>query len=113
MDRTLDNRPVLPIEDVELWFGPANRLVGRKDSAALAQVPHDVYPNPVPACAACPAMDWYLTRKSLRCFCTAKNVIAWVSDEDPVLVCDTRERLIEEETEDGAGVRSRKVGDEA
>jgi hypothetical protein len=100
----------LPTEEVQLWFGPVTRLVGRGDSAVLAQLPVGVYPDPEPGCASCPAKDWYLTRKGLRCFCTSKNVIAWVSNDDPVLVCDARERLIVEEAEDGIDGRASTPG---
>ncbi len=88
------NAADLPTEEVQLWFGTVTRLVGRRDSPVLAQLPVNVYPDPEPACASCPAKDWYLTRKGLRCFCGEKNVVAWVSNGDPVLVCDARERLI-------------------
>lgn len=90
----------LPTEEVQLWFGTVTRLVGRRDSRVLAQLPVNVYPVPEPGCASCPAKDWYLTRKGLRCFCGEKNVVAWVSNEDPVLVCDARERLIKEGVQD-------------
>ena len=91
---------LLSTEEVQLWFGAASRLVGRHDSPVLAQLPLSVYPDPVPACASCPAKDWYLTAKGLRCFCTEKNVVAWVSNADPVLACDARERLIAEDVAD-------------
>lgn len=88
---------LLPTEEVHLPFGIVHRLVGRHDSPVLAQLSLTVYPDPVPACASCPAKDWYLTAKGLRCFCTEKNVVAWVSNADPVLACDARERLIAED----------------
>jgi len=104
-----DPAPALPTEQVPVPFGTLTRLVGRHDSAVLGQLPATVYPDPVPACASCPAKDWYLTTKGLRCFCGEKNVVAWVSNADPVLVCDARERLI---VEDAAGdAASAKVND--
>jgi hypothetical protein len=83
-------------EKVTVPFGIVERLAGDDHSAVLAQLPTSVYPDPEPACATCPAADWYLTAKHLRCFCKEHRVIAWVSDDDPVLACDARERLIEE-----------------
>ena len=84
-------------ETVEAWFGPIDRRMGKDDSVVLAGLPKDQYPNPEPACATCPAKDWYVTRKALRCFCKEHQYTSWVSNEDPVLVCDARERMIEED----------------
>jgi hypothetical protein len=83
-------------EKVELWFGEVEVSVGAEDSAILAQLPAGAYPNPKPSCATCPAKDWYLTRKGLRCYCHERHYVSWVSNEDPVLGCDARERLIQE-----------------
>lgn len=83
-------------ESVEAWFGPIERRMGEDDSAVLARLPKSEYPDPEPACATCPAKDWYLTKKALRCYCNEHRYISWVSNDDPVLVCDARERLIEE-----------------
>lgn len=79
-----------------VWFGSVTQLIGAGDSAVLAQLPVGVYPDPEPACATCPAKDWYLTFKELRCYCTARGFISWVSNEAPVMACDTRERMIED-----------------
>ncbi|KQN01204.1 hypothetical protein [Sphingomonas sp. Leaf25] len=86
-------------EQVKTWFGSVERCMGKDDSSVLAQLPVGIYPNPEPACATCPAKDWYLTRKGLRCYCSEKNVVAWVSNDDPVIACDARERLIKEEND--------------
>lgn len=83
-------------ESIKLWFGPIERSMGENDSVILAGLPQSEYPNPEPACATCPAKDWYLTAKSLRCFCNQHRFVCWVSNVDPVMVCDARERLIEE-----------------
>lgn len=83
-------------ESVEAWFGPIERRMGEDDSVVLSRLPKNEYPDPDPACATCPAKDWYLTKKALRCFCKEHQFISWVSNEDPVLVCDARERLIKE-----------------
>lgn len=83
-------------EQVPVWFGSVTRLIGADDSAVLAQLPTGVYPNPEPACATCPAKDSYLTSKELRCYCSARSVISWVSNEAPVMACDVRERLIKD-----------------
>ena len=83
-------------EKVAAPFGTASRLAGRDDSPVLAQLSSPHYPDPEPACATCPGADWFLTAKHLRCFCKEHRVISWVSNDDPVLVCDARERLIEE-----------------
>lgn len=83
-------------EEAPVWFGKVERLMGEDDSAVLAQLPVGVYPDPEPACATCPAKDWYLTRKALRCFCTEHRFVSWVSNEDPVMACDARDRLIAE-----------------
>jgi hypothetical protein len=87
-------------EEVETWFGKVRRLIGKGDSSVLARLPAGIYPDPEPGCATCPAKDWYLTRNGLRCYCSEKNVVAWVSNDDPVMACDARERLIEEENGD-------------
>ena len=83
-------------ESVTAWFGSIERRIGEADSIILARLPRSEYPDPKPACATCPAKDWYLTKKALRCFCREHRFVSWVSNEDPVLVCDARERLIEE-----------------
>lgn len=83
-------------EFVEVWFGAIERRMGEDDSVVLARLPKTVYPDPEPACASCSAKDWYLTKKGLRCFCNEHRFISWVSNDDPVLICDARERLIEE-----------------
>lgn len=83
-------------ENISVWFGAVDRLMGEDDSRVLAQLPVDVYPNPEPACATCPAKDWYLTAKELRCYCKERGVISWVSNDAPVMACDTRERLVED-----------------
>lgn len=89
-------------EQVSVWFGSVNRLMGEDDSKLLAQLPVGVYPDPESACATCPGKDWYLTTKELRCYCTARGVISWVSNDAPVMACETRERLIVD-----AGLRAR------
>ncbi|MGY2735040.1 hypothetical protein [Sphingomonas sp. UYP23] len=85
-----------PSEQVPMWFGPVTRLVGEDESKVLAQLPVGIYPDPEPACATCPASDWYLTMKELRCYCTARGNISWVSNDAPVMACDTREQLIQD-----------------
>lgn len=87
-------------EQVTVSFGTVSRLTGEDDSPVLSQLPNDIYPNPEPGCATCPGADWYLTAKHLRCFCKEHRVISWVSNDDPVMVCDARERLIEEAESD-------------
>lgn len=87
-------------EQIPVWFGAVERLMGDNDSVVLAQLPNGVYPDPEPACATCPGKDWYVTAKELRCYCNPRGVVSWVSNEGPVMACDTRERLIK-----GAGVR--------
>ncbi|BCA59479.1 hypothetical protein [Sphingomonas sp. HMP6] len=89
-------------EQVPMWFGSISRIMGADDSTLLAQLPMGIYPDPEPACATCPAKDWYLTAKELRCYCTARGVISWVSNDAPVMACDAREQLIED-AEDRAG----------
>lgn len=92
-------------ENAAVWFGSVTRLMGEDNSKVLAQLPIGVYPNPEPACATCPAKDWYLTLKDLRCYCMARGVISWVSNEAPIMACDARERLIED-----ADKRARDAG---
>ncbi len=84
-------------EPVETPFGVMARSVGKSESKVLQQVPGEHYPNPEPACALCPAASWYLTRRSLRCWCAERSYVSWLSDDDPVLVCDDCERLVMEE----------------
>ncbi len=81
-------------ETVDMWFGSVTRLAGEYDSEVLTQLPYGVYPDPPPACASCPGKDWYLTAKELRCYCSARGIISWVSNDAPVMICDARERLI-------------------
>lgn len=83
-----------PVEHVPTWFGSVKRRTGDNDSHVLTQLPVGVYPDPKPACASCPGKDWYLTAKELRCYCTPRGIISWVSNDAPVMACDTRERLI-------------------
>ena len=84
----------MPDEKTTVWFGEVARTMGEDASAVLAQLPDGIYPEPEPACATCPVADWYLTKKALRCFCAEHRFIAWVSNEDPVIVCDARERRL-------------------
>jgi hypothetical protein len=84
------------IEQAPVWFGSVKRLMGDDDSSVLAQLPESIYPNPEPACATCPAKDWYLTARELRCYCKEHGVISWVSNDAPIMACDARERLIGE-----------------
>lgn len=84
----------MPTETIDMWFGPVTRLAGEYNSKVLAQLPSGAYPDPAPACASCPGKDWYLTAKELRCYCTPRGVISWVSNDAPVMACDIRERLI-------------------
>jgi hypothetical protein len=83
-------------EQVPMWFGSVTRLVGDDDSRVLGEMPTGIYPDPEPACATCPAKDWYVTAKELRCYCSARGVISWVSNDAPVMLCDTRDKLIED-----------------
>ncbi|MDH7972991.1 hypothetical protein QH494_12460 [Sphingomonas sp. AR_OL41] len=87
-------------EMVEGWFGAVEQLAGADDSVVLAQLPKGAYPDPKPSCATCPAKDWYLTKKGLRCYCQEHRYVSWVSNDDPVLVCDARERLIRDAQSD-------------
>lgn len=98
------------IDKVDSWCGEIQHLPGRRDSPILTQIPPAYYPSPEPACATCPAKDWYLTRNGLRCRCAEKRVISWVSNEDPVLACDTRERLLEEEEAANSGLSAESSG---
>jgi len=95
-------------EQAPVWFGSVKRLMGEDDSNVLAQLPKDIYPDAEPACATCPAKDWYLTAKELRCYCKERGVISWVSNDAPVMACDARERLIADaqaSARDAAGMR--------
>lgn len=95
-------------EQAPVWFGSVKRLMGEDDSNVLAQLPKEIYPDPEPACATCPAKDWYLTVKKLLCYCQERGIISWVSNEDPIMVCETRERLIADvqaRARDAAGTR--------
>jgi len=84
------------MEKVGVWFGEVEVSAGADDSAILAQLPEGAYPDPKPACATCPAKDWYVTKKGLRCYCHELHYVSWVSNDDPVLACEARERLIHE-----------------
>lgn len=84
-------------ETVDTRFGAVTRRMGKDDSAVLASLPPSEYPNPEPACATCPAKDWYVTMKTLRCYCKEYRFISWLSNDDPIMMCDPRERLIEED----------------
>lgn len=83
-------------ETATVWFGTVKRTIGKSDSSILKQLPKSMFPNPEPACATCPAKDWYLTLKQLRCYCTHHRFVSWVSNTDPVMVCDAREQMINE-----------------
>jgi hypothetical protein len=78
-------------------FGEIQQLIGKDDSVVLAQLSDEHRPDPWPACATCPARDWYLTVKGLRCYCNEHRYVSWVSNDNPVLMCEARERLIEED----------------
>jgi hypothetical protein len=95
-------------EPIKTPFGAMSRSVGTGGSGTLMQLPGEHYPNPEPACALCPAASWYVTRKSLRCWCAERSYVSWLSDDDPVLVCDDCERLVMEEdaSTHGAGPTS-------
>lgn len=92
-------------EQIPTPFGAMTRFVGKGESRLLMQLPGGHYPDPEPACALCPAASWYVTRKRLHCWCAERSYVSWVSNDDPVLVCDDCERLIMDEEADthGAG----------
>lgn len=63
-------------------------------SPTLSRLAPSLRPDPYPACADCPASDWYATLSALRCFCSAYRKISWQKDDAPVMACDARETAI-------------------
>lgn len=87
-------------EEINTPFGRMTRSIGKSRISLLLQLPAASYPNPEPCCALCPAASWYVTLTGLRCWCSERSYISWVSDHDPVLACDDCERFILEEAHD-------------
>ena len=86
--------PVLACDTRERLLNEAESPDARyTGSWVLGLLSQEDYPDPRPACASCPAAVWYLTVKGLRCLCDQHHFISWVSNREPVLACDTRERL--------------------
>ena len=86
-------------ETINTPFGPMSRSIDEGGNSVLLQLPGASYPNPEPCCAVCPAASWYVTLRDLRCWCAERSYVSWVSDHDPVLVCDDCERLLMEEAQ--------------
>lgn len=47
-------------------------------------------PDPLVACASCPASMWFATTQ-LKCFCSRMHSIVWDGGQEPIVRCDGRE----------------------
>ncbi len=72
-------------------------------------------PDPLPACATCPASMWYVSShpdgQQLRCFCSRLHVTTWDPSLEPILQCDGREvamMAIEQERSEKAERKAEK-----
>ena len=63
-------------------------------SPTLARLPETSRPLPLPACASCPASDWYTTTKGLACFCMRFGRTVWSKTTPPLTACDGREKAL-------------------
>jgi hypothetical protein len=65
-------------------------------SYLLTQVPEDLRPSPMPACATCPASLWRGMPDDFECICLTVGRTSWNDkmQANPTLFCDGRERAI-------------------
>jgi hypothetical protein len=63
-------------------------------SPTLARLPAESWPNPLPACASCPASGWYVTTSGLACYCTSYGRTVWSKVSPTVTACDGREKAL-------------------
>ena len=63
-------------------------------SPLIAQLPHEHRPNPLPACASCPASMWRVTTSRIDCLCRSSGKISWDGRQEPTLFCDGLEAAI-------------------
>ena len=63
-------------------------------SPLLEGLPAEYRPDPLPACATCPASMWRMTQSRIECLCRTANRISWDRRQEPTLFCDGREIAI-------------------
>ncbi|MEO9131300.1 MAG: hypothetical protein ABI240_08840 [Sphingomonas sp.] len=63
-------------------------------SPLIEQLPVEHRPNPLPACASCPASMWRATTSRIECLCRNAQKISWDGRQEPTLFCDGREAAI-------------------
>ena len=63
-------------------------------SHVLAALDERWLPNPLPACASCPASSWYTTAEMLACYCSSFGRSVWSRTADPLVRCDGREKAL-------------------
>lgn len=63
-------------------------------SPLIEQLPEEARPNPLPACASCPASMWRATTSRIDCLCRTAGKITWDGRQEPTLFCDGREAAI-------------------
>lgn len=64
-------------------------------SPLFKQWPKEHWPQPIPACATCPASMWRVTNSRIDCLCRSAHKISWDGRQEPTLFCDGRESAIE------------------
>lgn len=78
-----------PLVTLKLTLTPSPYI-----SPLLSRLPQEHRPDPLPACATCPAAMWRTTRTRIECLCRTANRISWDGRQDPTLFCDGREAAI-------------------
>lgn len=72
-------------------------------SPLIDQLPAEHRPDPLPACATCPASMWRATTSRIECLCRTAGKISWDGRQDPTLFCDGREAAIAKLEKERAG----------
>lgn len=78
-----------PVVTLKLTLTPSPHI-----SPLLQRLPVENRPNPLPACATCPAAMWRATRTRIDCLCRTANRISWDGRQEATLFCDGREAAI-------------------
>jgi len=83
-------------ETLQFSFGPAMRRQASVTSSTLLALPESSRPEPILACATCPAGSWYHDGEQLACHCAARRYVSWLPRQKAIALCDDRETALAE-----------------
>lgn len=84
-------------ETLTFPFGEAERRHAPITSPTLLALPEAARPDPLLACATCPAGSWYHDEERLACHCAARRYISWIEGQKMIALCDDREAALMEQ----------------